>query len=85
MHTFNLNTWEADFCVQGQPGLQSKFQGYTEKPYLEKKKVYMKTLCLYVCVYPICMLGAYRHQKNVLDLLELVSYMIVSYHMGAGN
>jgi hypothetical protein len=30
---------QADFWVQGQPSLQSKFQdsqGYTEKPYLEK-------------------------------------------------
>jgi hypothetical protein len=32
---------QADFCVQGQPGLQSEFQdsqSYTEKPYLEKPK-----------------------------------------------
>jgi hypothetical protein len=32
---------QADFWVQGQPGLQSEFQdsqGYTEKPCLEKKK-----------------------------------------------
>jgi hypothetical protein len=32
---------QADFCVQGQPGLQSELQdsqGYTEKPCLEKKK-----------------------------------------------
>jgi hypothetical protein len=31
---------QADFCVQGQPGLQSEFQnsqGYTEKPCLEKQ------------------------------------------------
>jgi hypothetical protein len=31
---------QADFWVQGQPGLQSEFQdsqGYTEKPCLEKK------------------------------------------------
>jgi hypothetical protein len=31
---------QADFWVQGQPGLQSEFQnsqGYTEKPYLEKQ------------------------------------------------
>ena len=29
---------QADFCVQGQPGLQSEFQdslGYTEKPCLK--------------------------------------------------
>jgi hypothetical protein len=32
---------QVDFCVRGQPGLQSKFQdsqGYTEKPCLEKQK-----------------------------------------------
>ena len=32
---------QADFLVQGQPGLQSEFQdrqGYTEKPCLKKKK-----------------------------------------------
>ena len=32
---------QADFSVQGQPGLQSEFQdsqGYTEKPCLEKQK-----------------------------------------------
>ena len=32
---------QADFCVQGQPGLQSEFQnsqGYTEKPCLKKTK-----------------------------------------------
>jgi hypothetical protein len=32
---------QADFCVQGRPGLQSEFrdsQGYTEEPYLEKPK-----------------------------------------------
>jgi hypothetical protein len=33
---------QADFWVQGQPGLQSEFedsQGYTEKPSLWKKKM----------------------------------------------
>jgi hypothetical protein len=38
-HAFNPNTWEADFWVRGQPGLQSEFQdnrGYTEKPCLKK-------------------------------------------------
>ena len=32
---------QADFLVQGQPGLQSEFQdrqGYTEKPCLKKRK-----------------------------------------------
>jgi hypothetical protein len=32
---------QVDFWVRGQPGLQSEFQdsqGYTEKPYLEKKQ-----------------------------------------------
>jgi hypothetical protein len=32
---------QVDFCVQGQPHLQSEFkdsQGYTEKPCLEKQK-----------------------------------------------
>ena len=32
---------QADFCVRGQPGLQSEFkdsQGYTEEPCLEKQK-----------------------------------------------
>ena len=42
-HAFNLSTWEAkagDLQVQGQPGLQNKFQdsqGYTKKPCLEKQ------------------------------------------------
>jgi hypothetical protein len=38
---------QADFCVTGQPGLQSEFQdsqGYTEKPCLENKtKICSKT------------------------------------------
>jgi hypothetical protein len=32
---------QVDFCVRGQPGLQSEFQdslGYTEKPCFEKTK-----------------------------------------------
>jgi hypothetical protein len=32
---------QADFCIRGQPGLQSEFQdsqGYTEKPCLKKTK-----------------------------------------------
>ena len=32
---------QVDFCVRGQPGLQSEFQDsqdYTEKPCLKKKK-----------------------------------------------
>jgi hypothetical protein len=36
---------QADFRVQGQPGLQSEFQdsqGYTEKPCLEKPKIKIK-------------------------------------------
>jgi hypothetical protein len=44
-HAFNPSTWEADFWVQDQPGLQSEFQDsrvYTEKPCLGggKKIVY---------------------------------------------
>jgi hypothetical protein len=37
---------QADFWVQGQPGLQSEFQdsqGYTEKPCLEKQKTNKQT------------------------------------------
>ena len=37
---------QADFWVQGQPGLQNEFQdsqGYTEKPCLEKNKKQNKT------------------------------------------
>ena len=37
---------QADFWVQGQPGLQSEFQdsqGYTEKPCLEKQQQQQKT------------------------------------------
>jgi hypothetical protein len=43
-HAFNPSTLrqrQADFCIQGQPGLQSEFQdsqSYTEKPCLQKKK-----------------------------------------------
>jgi hypothetical protein len=40
---------QADFWVQGQPGLQSEFQdslGYTEKPCLQKKKK-KKKLCFF--------------------------------------
>ena len=48
-HAFNPSTQEAeavDFCVRGQPGLQSEFQdsqGYTEKPCLEKPKTKKQT------------------------------------------
>jgi hypothetical protein len=37
---------QADFCVRGQPGLQSEFQdslGYTEKSCLEKTNKQTKT------------------------------------------
>jgi hypothetical protein len=37
---------QADFCIRGQPGLQSEFQDsqdYTEKPCLEKQKNKTKT------------------------------------------
>jgi hypothetical protein len=40
---------QADFRVQGQPGLQSEFQdsqGYTEKPCLGKKKKVLKGVFL---------------------------------------
>jgi hypothetical protein len=40
-HTFNPSTWQADFWVRGQPGLQNEFQDsqvYTEKPCLKKEK-----------------------------------------------
>ena len=40
-HAFNPRQRQADFWVQGQPGLQSEFQdsqGYAEKPCLRKKK-----------------------------------------------
>ena len=43
--------WQADFWVQGQPGLQSEFQDsqdYTEKPCLEKPKG--EKMCVYVYV-----------------------------------
>jgi hypothetical protein len=36
---------QVDFWVRGQPGLQSELQdsqGYTEKPCLNKKKMYIK-------------------------------------------
>jgi hypothetical protein len=45
-HAFNPSTWEAEadrFLSSRQPLLQSEFQdsqGYTEKPYLKKKKDY---------------------------------------------
>ena len=45
-HAFNPSTWEADFWVRGQPGLQNEFQdsqGYTKKPYLEKPKTNKQT------------------------------------------
>ena len=29
---------QADLCVSGQPGLQSEYQDYTEKPFLKKQK-----------------------------------------------
>ena len=29
---------QADFWIQGQPGLHSELQGYTEKPCLKKTK-----------------------------------------------
>ena len=48
-HAFNPSTQrqrQADFWVQGQPGLQSEFQdsqGYTEKLCLKKQKQNHKT------------------------------------------
>lgn len=41
-------------------------------------------ICLYVDVYAMCLLCAYRGQNGVSDLLELEldSY---SHHVGAGN
>jgi hypothetical protein len=42
---------QADFWVQGQPGLQSEFQdsqSYTEKPCLEKPLKQNKTKCPYL-------------------------------------
>jgi hypothetical protein len=50
-HAFNPSTWEVDFWVRGQPGLQSEFQdsqGYTEKSYLEKPKTEKKQVLLIV-------------------------------------
>jgi hypothetical protein len=46
---------QADFWVQGQPGLQSEFQdsqGYTEKPCLENtKKKKKQPVILWLCLW----------------------------------
>jgi hypothetical protein len=70
---------QADFWVQGQPGLQSEFQdsqGYTEKPCLgkpkKKKKNYPYLMCVCVCVckvppsvtLPSCVVITYEEKKG---------------------
>jgi hypothetical protein len=70
-HPFNPSTWEAeaDFWVQGQPGLQSEFQdsqGYTEKPCLEKPKKKKKDLLMF-------------------ELFTVAIQMVVSLHVVVGN
>jgi hypothetical protein len=44
---------QADFWVQGKPGLQSEFQdsqGYTEKPSLEKK-IMEEDMFFVICIH----------------------------------
>ena len=57
---FNPSTLEAEedgsLRVQGQPGLQSEFQnsqGYTEKPCLKKRDLFMN-MYMHVLVYATC-------------------------------
>jgi hypothetical protein len=62
---------QADFCVRGQPGLQSEFQdsqGYTEKPCLKKLKK-KKKIISFVCGgnHDVC-----RSQRD--DSWELVIF-----------
>ena len=42
-------------------------------------------VCLYVSLCTMCMPGALRHQKRVLDPLELESQRVVSNHVNARN
>jgi hypothetical protein len=70
-HDFNPSTRrqrQADFWVQGQPGLQSEFQdsqGYTEKPCLEKPKTNKQT-----------------NKQNVLTALTEDPSSVPSTHIG---
>lgn len=45
----------------------------------------MWVLCLYAYLYTMCMTNTQRHQKRVLDSLELNLQMVSSHHVDAGR
>lgn len=50
-------------------------------------KIYMCGcfICVCMCLYTTCVLGAYGGQKKASDPLELELQMKKSYHVGCGN
>lgn len=40
--------------------------------------------CLYACLCTMCMLGAHRGQKRILDPLELELQTVLSSHVDTG-
>lgn len=44
---------------------------------------YVWVLCLYVCIWTMCMSGAHRGKKNVLESLEMELKIIVSHKVSA--
>jgi hypothetical protein len=42
-------------------------------------------VCMYVCMYAMCMLSAHTEQKVASDPLELELWIVVSHLVGAGN
>lgn len=40
---------------------------------------------LHICLCTVCVLGAHRGHKRALDQKELELWMIVNYHVYAGN
>ena len=65
---------QVDFWVRGQPGLKSEFhdsQGYTEKPYVEKRK--RKKEATFVCRCPakdLCRPSSFCFSQFMLALLK---------------
>jgi hypothetical protein len=72
---------QADFWVQGQPGLQSEFQdsqGYTEKPCLEKTKNKQKKI-MKVQTNAIITISL-RKKSKMLDVYKATSALLIMFY-----
>jgi hypothetical protein len=86
---------QADFWVQGQPGLQSEFQdsqGYTEKPSRKnnnKKRIFsvFKILLISIsCALVFSVWGwAIPHTRVTVTVEDLELQTAVSWYVDAGN